>query len=353
MTGRLAHLRTSVGVWLKDVPRYAARLWLPGGDYLAVRNRGEALEAGPGGKGYRCLWQWTSDLHAPQHLPTLGRTLKRRALAEHPIRRAAAPMARTAQPDVSFIIGHRGAARVPLLLATLETIAAQRAVGVECWVVEQDTQPRIRHQLPSWVRYLHTPPPDPAMPYARSWAFNVGAAHAQGKLLVLHDNDLLVPHDYAEHAAAIAAGGWEVVNLKRFIFFLGEAHTQRLLQSPDGIGDAPPQAIMQNAEGGGSIAITREAFDAIGGMDESFVGWGGEDNEFWERAATRRVWRHGFLPLVHLWHAAQSGKQNADNPTMQRYRTLSALAPQERIEKLHRAARGAMQGPATAQGENA
>ncbi len=65
---------------------------------------------------------------------------------------------------------------------------------------------------------------------------------------------------------------------------------------------------MQNAEAGGSIALSRDAFHAIGGYDESFVGWGGEDNEFWERAQTRRVWPYGYLPFVHLWHAPQPEK---------------------------------------------
>ncbi|MBG9389067.1 galactosyltransferase-related protein [Caenimonas aquaedulcis] len=346
-------MRSTLGVWLRDVPRYVPRLWFPGGDYLAIRNRGERLEAGPGGRGYRCLWQWTSDLHAPQHLPALGRALMRRALADHPIGRAPAPATRAGSPEVSFLIGHRGLSRLPALLATLETIAGQQDAAVECWVVEQDTQPSLPGRLPAWVHYLHTPPPDPAMPYARSWAFNAAAAHARGRVLVLHDNDLLVPRDYAHHASAIAGAGYEVVNLKRFIFYLGEEHSRSLAASPHGLFAAAPVSIMQNAEGGGSIAITREAFDAIGGMDESFVGWGGEDNEFWERASTRRVWRHGFLPLVHLWHAAQAHKQNADNPTMQRYATLSALAPQERIERLRRVARGSSPGPAREAGGDA
>jgi predicted glycosyltransferase involved in capsule biosynthesis len=93
---------------------------------------------------------------------------------------------------------------------------------------------------------------------------------------------------------------------------------------------------MQNAQGGGSVAITREAFDAIGGMDESFVGWGGEDNEFWERACLRRVWHWGELPLVHLWHPAQQGKYERGSQASRRYEALSAVPAKERVAALLR-----------------
>ncbi len=93
---------------------------------------------------------------------------------------------------------------------------------------------------------------------------------------------------------------------------------------------------MQNAEAGGSLAMTRTAFLAIGGYDESFVGWGGEDNEFWERAHTRRVWPYGYLPMVHLWHSAQPRKTDSDNPTLRRYEALSRISVDERIAALRK-----------------
>ncbi|MEO5672120.1 MAG: galactosyltransferase-related protein, partial [Ramlibacter sp.] len=104
-------------------------------------------------------------------------------------------------------------------------------------------------------------------------------------------------------------------------------------------------AIMQNGEGGGSITITREAFERIGGMDESFVGWGGEDNEFWERAQTLKSWTWGNLPLVHLWHPSQSGKHDANRATAERYRHLAQVEPLERIRRLNGVSRGEDAGP--------
>jgi hypothetical protein len=338
-------MRALLGVLLKDLPRYLPVLAGSNAGYLTLCNRAERLEPAPDGSGYRCDWRWTSDLHAPKVLPVLGRRLMMRALADHPIRRLPEPEQHSAHPEVSFIMGHRGTARLPHLLATLESIAGQRGVSIECIVIEQETESQLAERLPSWVRHIHTPPPVSDMPYCRSWAFNIGVKQARGSMLVLHDNDILLPEDYASLHLAKVREGYEVVNLKRFIFFMGEAETNAFFESGADMTCATPVSIMQNAEGGGSIAITRDAFERIGGMDESFIGWGGEDNEFWERAQTCKVWPYGCLPIVHLWHPAQPGKYQGENPTLRYYRELSTISAAERIRRLVSAGHGGMAGP--------
>jgi len=334
-----------LGVFLKDLPRFLPALMHNDAHYLALCNRAERLEAAPDGSGYRCDWQWTSDLHAPKVLPFLGRWLMKRALADHLVRRLPQPQLVSGKPEVSFIIGHRGMARLPHLLATLESIAAQQDVGIECIVVEQDAQPLLMGHLPAWVRHIHTPPPVFDMPYARSWAFNVGVKQARGRVLVLHDNDMLVSADYTARILSRVEQGFEVVNLKRFIFYLDEAHTKAVFKSKATLLDIPAEAIVQNLEAGGSVAITRDAYDRIGGMDESFIGWGGEDNEFWERAQTCKVWPYGCLPLVHLWHPSQIGKYQGENPTLKHYRELSLIPPVDRIAHLIARQSGGMAVP--------
>jgi hypothetical protein len=341
--GALRRAREWAGVALKDFGRYRRLLNAPDASYLAICNRAERVELAPDGSGYRCNWQWTSDLHAPKVMPGLGLALMRRALEDHPVVRARALTAQGA-PEVSFVIGHRGMARLPHLVATLETIAAQRAARVECIVVEQDTEARLTGRLPDWVRHIHTPLPRADLAYCRSWAFNVGVKHASAPLLILHDNDILLPVDYASSVVSRFAQGYEAANLKRFIFYLGEAHTRAVFGGA-GLTDQAPQAIMQNAEGGGSVAITREGYERIGGLDESFVGWGGEDNEFWERAQTLKVWPYAHLPLVHLWHAAQPGKHSAGNETQALQRERSGVPVARRIAQLRALSRGEMSGP--------
>ena len=110
---------------------------------------------------------------------------------------------------------------------------------------------------------------------------------------------------------------------------------------------------MQNAEGGGSIAILKDAYERIGGMDEGFVGWGGEDNEFWERAQTLRLWPYAHLPLWHLWHPPQPGKYAQDNATLHRYREMSESPVEERIRRLKGNPGGKLSGPTALQGAQA
>jgi GT2 family glycosyltransferase len=171
------------------------------------------------------------------------------------------------------------------------------------------------------------------MPYSRAWAFNVGARLASGEVLVLHDNDLLVPRDYAQEIVARFEEGNEVINLKRFIFYLSEMDSAKAFLAGALTPEVAPTAIMQNALGG-TIALSREAYVSIGGFDESFVGWGGEDNEFWERAQTRSCWPYGYLPFLHLWHAPQGEKLSSERSTAKLFEDLSRVPASERIADL-------------------
>src|SRR5579871_375196 len=190
---------------LLDAPRYGLVLDAPrlsrlllGRSWVDLHNRGDRLRRRPDQRGVLCDWQWMRTLFYCQAYPEVGQRLLQRALADWPIELCDAPVDRPAgQPEVSFIIGHRGTARLPHLLTTIRSIAAQRQAAVECVVVEQAPSSEIAQALPGWVRHVPTPPPWDDMPYSRSWAFNVGARAARGRYLVFHDNDVVVPTHYA------------------------------------------------------------------------------------------------------------------------------------------------------------
>jgi hypothetical protein len=353
--------------------------------WLRLRNRHEGLIIQPGGVGVKCDWEYTHNLHLCNVFPITGCWLLQRALRDWPLRLLDAPDPVTADkvcwnasrapdgitrpqddgttgarddgqgrsgdrhdpprrtrlphsdlsptalrpptsasPQVSFLIGHRGEERLPLLLLTLRSIAAQEGTTFECIVIEQDSEPRVRDRLPGWVRYLHTPPPDPGMPYCRSWAFNVAARAARGEVLIGHDNDMLVPVGYARSVVDLVASGCDVIQPKRFVFYLDESSSEATCRGGLVPDDCRCEQVIQNLEGGGSLAIRRDAYLAIGGFDEQFVGWGGEDNEFWDRCLTLAVHPYGYLPVLHLWHAPQPGKRGRDGNGAQTWELTAA-----------------------------
>jgi hypothetical protein len=321
-------LRTRAGTLVYDWPRFLLHL---GEDWTKIRNRNERLTTGA--RGARCEWLYTSELHLPNVHPWASAALLRRTLRDWPIvLRDSAPAA-SGPPAVSFLIGHRGTSRLPNLLQTLRSIAGQTGTSFECIVIEQSAAPEIRDALPPWVRYVHTPVA-PALDYCRAKTFNDGLRAARGEVLIFHDNDFLVPAAYASEVLARAREGHAFIDVKRFMFYPSEADTRALFASGT-LDTRMRSTVVQNLKGG-SIAATAAAYRAIGGYDESFVGWGGEDLELWERArAFGRVYEFGYLPLVHLWHAPQPGKlQGNAAPAQQRYFEQRAIAVEERIARL-------------------
>lgn len=334
----LKTMREQLGVWLKDRLRYEMALRRPTPEYLALANRSERLERAPDGTGFSCRWKFTSRLHAPGIQPHLGQRLMRRCLADAPIGMIPTRPDPVAAPDISVLIGHRGRERLPLLLATLASLAAQQDVHLECLVIEQAPVSEIVDDLPRWVKHILAPLSDPSAPYNRSQTFNIGAREAIGKTLLLHDNDMLVPLGYCRRILERRARGYEVINPKRYIFYLTDNHSQSIRAGRATYDTFPPDYIVQNLEAGGSMAISASAFEAIGGMDQGFVGWGGEDNEFWDRCLTLPTWIWGYEPIIHLWHRSQPLKDEVDNPNLARCREVMQKSPAERIAalRLHR-----------------
>lgn len=308
-------VRQKLGALAYDWPRFLRHI---GGDWTLMRNRDETIVSD--GRGVRCEWEYASDLHIAKVWPLAGRMLMRRAFRDWPLALRDEPVSVSSAPDVSFVIGHRGLARLGNLRETLRSIAGQSGIGIECIVVEQSHTPEIERELPPWVRYLHTPVARD-LDYCRSATFNAAARIARGSILIAHDNDMLVPERYAAEIAERVSEGAEFVDPKRFIFYVDQA--KRLEQ------------VVQNLKGG-SIAATKNAYFAIGGFDEEFVGWGGEDLEFWERARVHgNVYEYGWMPLLHTWHAPQQGKlDRAAAPAQRRYYELRDIPAAERIARL-------------------
>lgn len=332
----LRRARELAGVLLIDLPRYQRALSSSGPEWLGLCNRREHLEQAPdGGPGVRCDWVWSSALHAASVVPSLGRRLLHRALRTSPVCLDAAwPACPPQNPRISFIVPHRGMERLPLLGLVLRSLAGQGGVSAECILAEHSPQPCVEAGLPAGVRYVHAPASS-GEAFSRARAFNRGAHAARGDVLVFHDGDLLAPAAYGRAVLERFEQGYDVMDLKRFIFYLDEGDSLALASGVDLAALRAPRRVVQNSTGGGSLAVGREGFERVGGYDGTFIGWGGEDVEFWERAQRLRLYPYGHLPFLHLWHPPQPEKTPAkDAGGMRRLAEVTKVPVDERIRRL-------------------
>lgn len=328
----LSSLKSWGGLLLYDLVRYEKALISDDDSWQYLCNRRERLSIDPG--GVVCNWRWSSQLHAVKIVPAWGRRLMARALNRYPIRMSDRPECDTSKPLVSIIIGHRGKERLPLLLQTLRSFAGQRGVAYECIVIEESMEKSIDSELPAWVRFSHLSTDNAEQAYNRSKVFNKGARLAKGELLIFHDNDMIVPDSYVHDNWMKYSEGFHVINLKRFIFYLTKEHVDEIIANQS-ILVGNPDFVLQNLTSGGSLAVCKASYESIGGFDEGFVGWGGEDVEFWDRAQTLNVCNTGYLPVLHLWHAPQPEKDDQKRSSaMQRLEKVSKIPVEDRIRSL-------------------
>ncbi|WP_419187453.1 glycosyltransferase family 2 protein [Stieleria bergensis] len=309
-----SNLRSLAGLIVREAPH-----WLPllmrADAWWQVRNHTDSVTCRVNPSSMQVESDQTSSLRVADRFPWAGRYLFRKALKQWSFQSSSC-VSFSDTPTISFIIPFRGQDRLPQLLAVIRSIAALPG-DVECIVVEQGRETVIE-QLPGNTRYLRVGDGGSALDaqpddqWNKCYAINQAAQVALGKILVPHDADVLVPSRYAEVICDhLISRGQQVIYPQRFLFYLNQLDTGTLLQADafQELAQFYPLMVKQNWTGG-TLAITRDAFDQIGGYDETFRGWNGEDYEFYDRCQLLDGWFHGYVPFVHLWHPPQPGRLN-------------------------------------------
>jgi hypothetical protein len=330
-----ASFRERLGCWLHERPRTELALAFPalarrlGSEWLDLRNRRERLRVDGASGGRSCEWKDSSRLTVARVFPRVGPRLLRRALAQWPL--ALPPDYADlsgASPEVSILLPVSGLGREAQFRLALAAARAQQGVLSEVIFVDLSPRPEFAERLPAGVRYHHEASVE-GIPFNKCRALNLGAQLARGQVLLLLDADMLVPARYAAECARVLREV-EAARPARFLFCLDAESTQRSTQ--DGRLDETPglESIIANTPM--PLAVRADTYRDIGGHDESYAGWGGEDSEFLDRLRTRSLSEGGWMPVLHLWHAPAAGKQGERNRAHHRERmSVPAL---ERIERL-------------------
>jgi len=242
-----------------------------------------------------------------------------------PPRPAQEPVMTPAAADrLSVVIPHRGSERLPLLAATLVSLAQSPAVG-EIIVAEIGTSPLAADAAAAaGARHLFIADDGP---FSRARALNAGTAVARHEVVAWHDNDLLnAPEFLALAFRELQERGLDFLLPYAAVHYLGEADAQAVRQGVRAAAACRPVNVLaSDGDRGhwiGCIGLVRRAFvQRHGGLVEGFRGWGGEDDAWFHKvrllgriAATR----HGGQFVFHLHHALsgglEPGRPGAANP---------------------------------------
>ncbi|WP_016910046.1 galactosyltransferase-related protein [Streptomyces xiaopingdaonensis] len=227
--------------------------------------------------------------------------------------RAASATAQAGPAEVWIVIPFRdreGGARTSNLLACLRALADQaEGPGHRVMVVESDGAPRSRALIEPLVdRYVFAPKQGT---FNKSWTVNVGAVDARADslpYLCVLDADILVDRAFVARNVGRLSSGTHGAHLPfRWSLSLDAVSSRNAveLRTGQGAADVPEdvlRGLLLREPPGGCVWLRTETFHRVGGFDERYEGWGGEDDDFAARlAATDRLVRYDDQ-LLHLDH---------------------------------------------------
>ena len=174
----------------------------------------------------------------------------------------------------TYVIGYRHSPdRLQNLRKTLDWING--FAGSEVIIVEQDKHSKISHlNLKAKHIFLKS-----TLPYNKSWGFNVATKYSTSNIIVFADSDLIMdPNKFIESLKLIEK--YDMVNPYTSVVDLDQNESglrfEQVLQiNRPGRGELDHQKVPLC---GGICIFRKDAIMRIGGWNESFIGWGAEDD---------------------------------------------------------------------------
>jgi hypothetical protein len=217
-------------------------------------------------------------------------------------------------PVVLVVVPFRDSSVEPIrlrnVLATLRALADQSMPRADyhITVVESDARARWRDGLEPLVdTYLFAPKDGP---FNKAWTVNVGVVGSPVRpdLVCVLDADILVDRNFLRrNALRFARGGVGAVLPYRDVLYLDPTSTRHAINDRCVLGAAvidrdPLRGFLLRCPWGGCVWLRAELFHRVGGMDERFEGWGGEDDDFTIRLGLWAALDRSADTLLHLAH---------------------------------------------------
>ena len=208
--------------------------------------------------------------------------------------------------------------RLRNLLACVRALQDQSAdrAAYRVVVVEADTEPRWAREISAVADdYLHLPA---SGHFNKAWAVNVGVVQrATGaELLCVLDGDVLVDRDFvARNVARFGVRGVQAHLPYRDALCLDEASSSHAIAARvlEGRSESPLaelRGVVLRRPPGHCVWVRRGLFERVGGFDERFEGWGGEDLDLVFRLDVVGAVDRYPDPLLHLFHDRPQTQEN-------------------------------------------
>jgi glycosyltransferase involved in cell wall biosynthesis len=233
----------------------------------------------------------------------------------------------TQQPfTFTYIISYRHSAdRLNNLRRVLEWINGFS--GVEVIVVEQDKHSKLKEfNLRCKHIFLKS-----AMPFNKSWGFNVGLKYSNSQVIVFGDSDLIMdPEKFISSINMLSQ--YEMVNPYYSVIDLNAqesslAYPQMSQIDRPGRGETDIQKVPLC---GGICIFRREAIEKIGGWHEDFIGWGGEDDFQSVKVKALLSWHENkAAKCYHLFHERTAPDMRWYQRNLQLLQKLSVMSPED------------------------
>jgi len=168
--------------------------------------------------------------------------------------------------------------REPLFYACLSNLLSLLGNSVEICIHEVGPEKHLN--IPKKCKYLYT---HYKGVFHRAWAINRGVRKlASGKMLLIMDGDLIVPHEWTEEILTYdkIAIAWSR------LYLLNKEGTDQYLNSRyiNNLNVYKTKNPSMGSAAGGAMIIPKSIFFKVKGIPEDFYGsWGGEDNVFWSK----------------------------------------------------------------------